>query len=1530
MNNDQTKIEGFRLSPQQKRLWQLQGNDGAAYKTQAVISIEGELNYQNLATALEKVVGQHEILRTTFRREPEMTWPVQVIGAGSVQLEQIDWCGITPEAQKLKVEALRQELKNRPVAFDEEAPAHFCLIALAPTRHWLIVTLPALCSDAASLNLLVCEISRAYASASLDEAMQYADIAEWQNQLLENEDGEMGRAFWRQQELQNFSAAALPFETPAARELNFNPQSVAVEISEELFNKLAALAKNYNTTSAIVLLACYNILLWRMNGENDLTLGVSYDGRAYEELKNALGLLTKYLPVSSSLSARAPFQQVLAQTHAAASKAGEWQDFFSWENLNGKLSGAPSYFPFGFEFYEAAPQFFAGAASFAIEQRQTCVERCKLKFTAEPCDKKLAIRFDFDPNFFQAADMRRLAENYLALAAAAAEAPETAIGALNLLTPAERQYLVYDYNDTAAAYPTDKCMHHFIEAQAWRAPDKVAVEFQEQALTYGELNRRANQLARKLRALGVGRDVLAGICVERSPEMIIGVLAILKAGGAYVPLDPNYPQERLEFILNDTQTPVLLTKKSVVNNFKFTIENLKLQIVCLDTDWQTIAEARAENLSDETTPGNLVYIIYTSGSTGKPKGVIITHQDLVISNLARLAYFKQPVDKFLLLSSLSFDSSVVGIFWTLCEGGTLFLVPESLQQNMPELAAIIAQHQISHLLTLPSFYALLMEYAQPRQLDGLRNAIVAGEACPLKMVERHKALLPHTQLFSEYGATETTVFSSVYDCLAQTLNIAPVGDPIANAQMYVLNADLQPQPFYGAGEVLFGGDALAKGYLNRPDLTAERFIPNPFSAKPGERLYKSGDLARHLPNGDIEFLGRIDNQVKIRGFRIELEEIEAVLGLHPSVREVAIEARASASLGTGKRLIGYVAMSPEQPATISELRRYLAEKLPEYMVPAQFVKLDRLPKNPNGKIDRRALPDPGEERPELEENFVAAQTVVEKKLTEIWAEVLRVARIGIHDNFFELGGDSILSIQIISKANRAGLRFTPVQLFQHQTIAELAKVVGAVQTIHAEQHAVTGALPLTPIQHWFFEKELPAPDHWNVSLLLEVRDEIPDTHFRPAAQKLLEHHDALRMRYMKESGWQQRVAGLDQAVPFEIVDISALQGGEVQLAAIEEKTMAFQAQLNLAHGPLMRFVLFERGDGQSPYLLWVLHHLVCDIVSWRIMLEDLQTALTLLRGNAPLQLPAKTTSFKYWAERLAEYAQAPNVCAELDYWLSAIPAQPPALPFDYENNLAANTEASTGVIKLALDTEETRALLQEVPKFYNSQINDVLLTALALTFASWTGESSVLIEMEGHGREDIFPEVDLSRTVGWFTIFYPVLLTVENAADPGAALSGIKEQLRRIPNRGLSYCLLRYLNQDPAIAAKMRALPPAQINFNYLGQFDQSLQESSLFGLVQETNIYDRSPAGIRSHVLEIVGTVIHGCLQIEWSYSENLHRRETIAGLAQNFMAQLRAIIQHGQSTAAKDFTLADFADFNWNQADLDNIAAAVKQSHL
>ena len=629
----------------------------------------------------------------------------------------------------------------------------------------------------------------------------------------------------------------------------------------------------------------------------------------------------------------------------------------------------------------------------------------------------------------------------------------------------------------------------------------------------------------------------------------------------------------------------------------------------------------------------------------------------------------------------------------------------------------------------------------------------------------------------------------------------PIGRPLPNAQAFLLDRRRQPVPVGIPGELHVGGSCVARGYLNQPELTAEKFIPNPFSTEPAARLYKTGDLARYLPDGNIEFLGRTDHQVKIRGFRIELGEVEVTLGRHPAVREALVTARED--VPGDKRLVAYILPHPGQVYTISDLCDFLKGKLPDYMVPAAFVVLDALPLTPHGKVDRLALPAPDQARPELRESFAAPRTPIEKILAEIWAEVLRLERVGVHDNFFELGGDSILSIQIIARANQAGLRLTPKQLFQHQTVAELA-TAGTTPAVQAEQGPVTGAVPLTPIQRWFFEQHLPDPHHYNQAVLLEVQQALDPALVERALQQLLLHHDALRLRFLcVASGWQQINVGPDNAVLFSRADLSALAEAE-HGPAIEAAAAELQASLNLLEGPLLRGALFDLGPQKPGRLLLVIHHLAIDGVSWRILLEDLWTAYQQLSRGEAIQLPPKTTSFKRWAQRLAEHTQSEALQPGIAYWLSESRTRSSRLPVDSPGG--ANTVASARTVRVSLSTAETRVLLQEIPTAYHTQINDVLLTALVQAFAWWTGGRSLLLDLEGHGRETIVEAVDLSRTVGWFTTHFPVLLDLERPSCPGEALKSVKEQLCRIPNRGIGYGLLRSLT--PRMCASLSSLKP--------------------------------------------------------------------------------------------------------------------------
>ncbi|NJM89201.1 MAG: hypothetical protein HC847_20580 [Hydrococcus sp. RU_2_2] len=689
------------------------------------------------------------------------------------------------------------------------------------------------------------------------------------------------------------------------------------------------------------------------------------------------------------------------------------------------------------------------------------------------------------------------------------------------------------------------------------------------------------------------------------------------------------------------------------------------------------------------------------------------------------------------------------------------------------------------------------------------------------------------------------------------------------------------------------------------------------------KLYKTGDLARYLLDGNIEYLDRIDNLVKIRGFRIELGEIEAVLAKNSHVQEAI--AIVSEQLGH-KRIIAYVV--PQNFNTLSDrsqsLRNYLKQHLPEYMMPSTFVTLDSLPLTPNGKVDRRALAalNPLEEECETS---VPPRTATEKLLSEIWAEVLGLEQVGINRNFFELGGDSILSIQIVAKANQAGLQLTPKQIFQYQTIAELASVVETTDSISVKQDLVTGSVPLTPIQHWFFEQNLPELHHFNQAVLLEVESDLKPELLSSAIASLLQHHDALRLQFVstKES-WLQINAAPDATVPLQIEDLSNLSAQE-QRATIEATATQIQTSLALSSG-LIQVVLFHLGKNKSGRLLIVIHHLAVDGVSWRILLEDLSRAYQQLARDRAIQLPPKTTSFQEWARRLQAYGRSPTLAAELNYWLAQSRSEKVNLPVDYPEGKENNIVADAAVITVSLSEEETRALLQEVPSAYNTQINDVLLTALLQSFAQWTKENSLLVDLEGHGREELEEDLDLSRTVGWFTSIYPMRLQKEERAHLGEALKSVKEQLRRVPKRGIGYGIGRYLS-DRQTQASLEALPSAEVSFNYLGQFEQMLTASPLLGVAPESTGKPRSPLQKRKHLLEINSIVAAGKLQISWIYSEKVHRKATIERLAESFLEVLQALIAHCQSPSAGGYTPSDFAAARLNQKQLDRFMTKLKK---
>jgi amino acid adenylation domain-containing protein len=1062
-------VEGYRLSPQQKQLWSLQ-QTSTAFRAQCILSLTGDLNLEAFKQALQIVINRHEILRTTFQRLPGVSLPFQVVGESCTPTwRTFDLGDLEPQAQKVRLEALFREEGDQPFDFEHGPLLRLSLLMLSASERVLLMNLPALCSDARTLKNLLQEISRCYAAALhgeelSDDAFQYADYSEWQYELIEAEDenAETGRAYWHKQLLAAPPPPSLPFEARTNSNTPFAPEAVTLQFDSHLSDGIRRVASRHEATVSDLLLSCWQTLLWRLSEQAEISVSTLFNGRKYEELHEGLGLFAKHLPVLAHLEAEMPFREVVRQVREAAREAEEWQEYFSGEESGVTVVDAPDG-SVGFSFAEEAGQESAAGVCFSIRKQYACTESCKLKLKCEVAKDGVSAEIEYDPRVYKRDAIERLGEQFEMLLGSAVKDAAAAISELEIFSASERQRLVEGFNETAAEYPREKCIQELFEEQVERTPEALAVVFEREQLSYAELNGRANQLAQYLKKCGVGPDVCVGLCVERSVEMVVGLLGILKAGGAYVPLNPEHPKARLSQQLADIQSPILITQEKLLRQ----LPDFKSQVICLDRDRALFEADQKENPGCITAPHDLVYVIYTSGSTGTPKGVAVTHQNLVnythfISQKLRL---QEPANvglHFATVSTLGADLGNTCIFPSLVSGGCLHILGYELATDGGMFAEYVSEHPIDVLKIVPSHLSALLASRTDVNILPRKYLILGGETFSWDLFRRIAELAGDCEVINHYGPTETTVGSLTYslsekDAHARSSATVPIGRPLANTRIYILDRDLKPVPVGLPGQLHIGGAGLARGYLNQPEQTAARFIPSPFSADEDVRLYQTGDLARYLPDGNVEFLGRLDDQVKIRGFRIELGEVETVLGRHTGVREAAVLARGDEA--SEKRLVAYVVPARETTLTKDDLRSFLLEVLPDYMVPSSFVMLQALPLTRNGKVDRQALPAPEQELPDLQRAFMAPRNQTEEALAGIWAEVLRLERIGVQDNFFELGGHSLLVTQVVARLRNYFQISLPLHsLFESPTIEGLAVTIARCRVEQQEMARLVAEL----------------------------------------------------------------------------------------------------------------------------------------------------------------------------------------------------------------------------------------------------------------------------------------------------------------------------------------------------------------------------------------------------------------------------------------------------------------------------------------
>ncbi|GAC1513124.1 MAG: hypothetical protein NVS1B11_24730 [Terriglobales bacterium] len=1049
-------IAGFRLSLQQERVWaQQQSGQTQPCPALCTVLLEGTLDSVKLHQAVKSVVARHEILRTVFQLQPGLKSPFQVIqDNGETSWKTVDLSRLSESDYREAIEDLSRQAQENANAGNLAAALHVTLGSFSPSKHVLTISLSALCADSRSLTNIVGEIGHIYSSSFqksevLGDTMQYVDVVEWQNELLHGEDTKAGRDFWtstcRALDFASLSCNLLPFELKD-QTATFSARVVTVPVNGELLSRIESFCSNQHISRADSLLACWSILLCRLMNQTELILGLEFAGRKYQELEDAIGLFSQYLPIRIQTHDQS-FDALVRTIASAVSESHQWQESFAWSYIDGFDKTGPV-FPFSFDYAEVPSKRVYGDVSFSVQREYVCSERFKLKLSARRTEHGLNLEFHYDSSRLSKESVEQIAGYYHTLLSAAIENPDALVSHLPLLNPAQRNQLLVEWNQTTASYPRDKTFHELFEAQAERTPDRTAVRFEGRQLSYRELNEQANQLAHYLRQKGVGPDSLVGLCLERSAEMMIALLGIMKAGGAYVPLNPDNPKPRLEQQLQEAVA--LITETKLLPQ----MPAISGTTVCLGRDGHLWNNQPRTNPKVHTTAENLVYILYTSGSTGVPKGVAVRHRNLV--NYSHFITRRLELDKypdglhFATVSTIGADLGNTCIFPALMSGGCLHVISYEVSTDSQHFARYTQKYPVDVLKIVPSHLTALLHSGEVIQILPRRYLLTGGETLSQKLVEKINDLGATCEVLNHYGPTETTVGSLTlrlkdYDRSESWANSIPIGRPIANTQVYILDQHLEPVPVGVTGELYIAGAGVTAGYLNQPERTAERFVRNPFSGDSSSKMYRTGDLARYLPDGNVEFLGRGDDQVKIRGFRIELGEIEAVLARNAGVKQAVLLANEDDH--GDKRLLAYVVLNREfKPELTSDaLRTYLKQQLPDYMVPSAIVILPKLPLTPNGKLDRKALPAPESAQAQTR-TYLAPRTPTEEIVTNIWAEVLRRAPISVDDNFFDLGGHSLMATQIVSRVREQfRVEIAMRVLFDKPTIGELAGAIDAAR-----------------------------------------------------------------------------------------------------------------------------------------------------------------------------------------------------------------------------------------------------------------------------------------------------------------------------------------------------------------------------------------------------------------------------------------------------------------------------------------------------
>lgn len=1361
------------LSYAQQRLWFLEqlGLSRHAYHLLKVVRLRGTLHATALAQSLQDIARRHAILRTTFVTVQGR--PLQVIApALDLSLSVVELRELPEPGQEAQVQALARAEVQRPFDLARGPLLRATLVRLAEAEHVLLLTMHHIVSDGWSHGVFWRELAILYEAcvtgqpAALPElAVQYADFAQWQQQWLQGEVLETPLTYWRQQ-LAGVSTLQLPTDRPRPAVQTFRGARYVLAFSPALTTALKALSQRHGVTLFMLLLAAFQTLLHRYTGQDDIAIGTLIANRQQVETEGLIGFFVNTLVLRTDFSGQPRFRELLERVRAVALEAYMHQDL-PFEKLLEVLRPARdlSHTPLFQVLFvlQNAPQQLPELAGLTLTALEVDPETAKFDLMLELAETPQGLQgsFEYSTDLFDAATIARMARHLHTLLEGISTDPVQRLSTLPLLSADERHRVLVTWNDTTTDPAPEQCIHQLFEAQVARTPDAIAVIYADAHLTYRALHRRANQVAHYLQRLGVGPEVLVGLCMERSLEMVVGLLGILKAGAAYVPLDPSYPQERLSFMLEDAQLPVVLTQERYAPG----VAEHGAEVVCLDSGWPAMARQSDQPPVSGATANNVASLLYTSGSTGQPKGVLGSHR-ATLHVLAWLwqAYPFARQEVCCQKTSMSFVDSIQELLGPLLQGIRTVLIPDEMLQDLPRFVQTLAAHHVTRILLVPALLRVLLDtYGDlESRLPELTLWISSGEILPRELCQRFLERMRHSHLSNLYGASEVSANATCYDIgpQQQVSSIVPIGRPIANTQVYVLDRYLQPVPIGVPGELHVGGTGLARGYRNRPALSAEQFIPHPCSDEPGARLYKTGDLVRYLPDGNIAYLGRVDHQINIRGFRIEPGEIETALEQHPAIRQAVVVAREDTPGDT--RLVAYLCATQEPAPTGSALRSFLQARLPNHMLPAIFVLLDAMPLTSNGKVDRLALPAPNPARPALAAAFVSPRTPTEEVLAGIWATVLGVAEVGVHDNFFDLGGHSLMAIQVLSRLRDVLQVEVPVRaLFEAPTVADLALYI---ETTQPEAPGVPeppirpgprqGAVPVSVAQEhlWILDQVLPGTPFFTILYAMRLLGPLNVAILEHSVNEIIRRHEALRTTFGLVDRQPVQVIAPTLEVPLTIEDLRALPATERQ-GAVQRLAQAEARQpFDLEQGPLLRVHLLRLGE-QEHLLFVTMHHIISDGWSLGVLTHELAVLYDAFAAGDSSPLPALPIQYGDYAQWQREWQHSAARQVQLTYWQQQLRAPLPVLALPARRSQAGALSFHTARQALAIP-EALSAALTQLSRREGSTLFMTLLAAFKVLLHSYTGQADLRVgtlvanrqRQETEGLIGLFTNIVILRT----------------------------------------------------------------------------------------------------------------------------------------------------------------------------------------